>query len=188
MSDTQNTPRISTEVFAWMEAGHSNFAQSLRDYYKNKLTLSDKQIAAAQSIIAASKLKPVAAPSEKAVIVDKLMAAFETAASNGVKKPVMRFEHFTASLAPKSGRNPGAIYIKVDGTYVGKIQNGELHANSACPDDTLANVREAMHDPLAAAIAYGRKTIRCSICGITLTNKESRERGIGPICATNMGL
>lgn len=33
------------------------------------------------------------------------------------------------------------------------------------------------------ASAYGRKTGRCMICGRLLTNPESVERGIGPICA-----
>jgi hypothetical protein len=45
-----------------------------------------------------------------------------------------------------------------------------------------------MADPLAASIAYGRRTGQCSICGRLLENAESIERGIGPICAGNFGL
>lgn len=38
-------------------------------------------------------------------------------------------------------------------------------------------------DPLAALAHYGHKIGRCGICNRTLTNEESRARGIGPVCA-----
>jgi hypothetical protein len=38
-------------------------------------------------------------------------------------------------------------------------------------------------DPKAAAIAYGRLTGKCCVCGRTLEDAESIARGIGPICA-----
>jgi hypothetical protein len=45
-----------------------------------------------------------------------------------------------------------------------------------------AGIQEAM-------IRYGKELRICGapMCGRTLTNKESRERGIGPKCATKMG-
>lgn len=36
--------------------------------------------------------------------------------------------------------------------------------------------------------ATGKPTTRCSICGLTLTNEESVNRGIGPICAEKLGV
>jgi hypothetical protein len=41
----------------------------------------------------------------------------------------------------------------------------------------------------AAMTRYGKELRVCGapMCGRTLTNEESRERGIGPVCATKMG-
>jgi len=46
---------------------------------------------------------------------------------------------------------------------------------------------EVAADPLAAAVAYGAKTGRCSCCGRILTNELSVELGIGPICRGKWG-
>jgi Family of unknown function (DUF6011) len=42
-------------------------------------------------------------------------------------------------------------------------------------------------DPQAATELYGKALGVCGICGRTLTNEESRKRGIGPICAQERG-
>lgn len=42
-------------------------------------------------------------------------------------------------------------------------------------------------DPGGAAAAYGHLIGKCGICGRGLTNDESRERGIGPVCAERWG-
>ena len=39
---------------------------------------------------------------------------------------------------------------------------------------------------LEEAKAWGRAEIRCIRCGIELTKPESREAGIGPVCATKI--
>lgn len=39
----------------------------------------------------------------------------------------------------------------------------------------------------AAMERYGREIGRCGHCRRTLTNEESRKRGIGPVCASKMG-
>lgn len=41
-------------------------------------------------------------------------------------------------------------------------------------------------DPAAASMRYGRELGHCGVCGLELTNEESRARGIGPICAGKM--
>lgn len=124
-----------------------------------------------------------------AVQTDLLLEAFEKAAAAGTKRPVMRFEQFKASLAPATGRNPGAVYIKSpEGEYLGKIAGGQFKRVAACDDVTEQAVVETMQDPLAAAVAYGKRTGACSICGRTLTDKISVAKGIGPICAEKFGL
>jgi hypothetical protein len=42
-------------------------------------------------------------------------------------------------------------------------------------------------DPETAAKRYGLEKCRCGICHRKLTRDDSRERGIGPICAANYG-
>jgi len=42
-------------------------------------------------------------------------------------------------------------------------------------------------DPQAAMLLYGREIGSCGHCGRTLTKDQSRERGIGPVCARGMG-
>ena len=42
-------------------------------------------------------------------------------------------------------------------------------------------------DPQAASVRYGREIGACGVCGRTLTDEDSRARGIGPVCADKMG-
>lgn len=47
-------------------------------------------------------------------------------------------------------------------------------------------ITEIAIDPKAASLLYGKEIGRCGVCGRTLTDKTSRERGIGPVCANRM--
>ncbi len=58
-----------------------------------------------------------------------------------------------------------------------KVQTSVITRLAAMSDD---EVREAM-------AAYGRLMEHCGCCGKDLTNEESRERGIGPICWAKYG-
>lgn len=46
---------------------------------------------------------------------------------------------------------------------------------------------EIARDPREAANLYGEQIGRCGVCNRRLTRTESRNRGIGPICAQNWG-
>jgi hypothetical protein len=43
-------------------------------------------------------------------------------------------------------------------------------------------------DAHAAMIRYGQEIGKCGHCGRTLTDEESRARGIGPVCAVKLGI
>lgn len=121
--------------------------------------------------------------------MDKLEAAFATAKDSGLKRPVLRVAGFKFSPAPLHGKNAGAIYVKDrSGEYLGKVASGKFVRSFSCDEVTAAEVLAAGSDPLAAAVAYGRKTGECACCGRELTDGESIARGIGPICATKWGL
>ena len=88
------------------------------------------------------------------------------------------------------GKND-AIYVKGGSAYhdpyYGKVVDGLWHpARDATPEVTAALVALAA-DPLAEAVAYGRRTGNCAACGRELTVKESIDRGIGPICFEKWG-
>lgn len=58
--------------------------------------------------------------------------------------------------------------------------SGYIAGGSAEGAALLAEIAE---DPKGAAIAYGKATGSCGICGKTLTKQESIDAGIGPWCA-----
>jgi len=184
---------IPQPVVNWISTNQSSFAQSLLSYKLRTGSLSEKQIAAVEKILERDKVSKAGVSSNHQVKVDKLMNAFNAAIKNGFKfgkgQPKLRFKDFKASLAPASGANPGAIYINDnDGTYLGKIVNGEFIKRPECTEVMLSSITKTMENPLVEAIKYGRATGKCSCCGRTLTNGESIRLGIGPICESKFGL
>lgn len=80
---------------------------------------------------------------------------------------------------PTTGRWAGRTFVMLqvsDDYYPVK--------NYSSRDDILARIGR---DPQSAMLLYGQKIGRCGHCGRTLTNKKSRQLGIGPICRTKMG-
>lgn len=76
---------------------------------------------------------------------------------------------------PNEGRWKGYVFVKVQAS-------DDLHpikekaAREAVLDKIAKNPRKAM-------LRYGQELGKCGHCGRTLTDEESRARGIGPICA-----
>ena len=180
-----------------------DFACSLLNAVLKFGGLTDKQLAAAQKCAAKKAHAKVAEVNAVAVNVEPIIAAFEAATKNGLKRPKLRFEGFEAKLAPKNGKNPGAIYLNGERfgvrvfekpvsdhepVYFGKVQAGKFIPSFECKGADKANIVAALADPLAAAVAYGKRYGACSCCGRTLTDPVSVERGIGPICAERFGL
>lgn len=55
------------------------------------------------------------------------------------------------------------------------------------PEVKLAVLEQIAADPRAASVLYGLHRVHCGVCGRKLTRKESREAGIGPVCAETRG-
>lgn len=128
------------------------------------------------------KAREASAP---AIDVSRIEEAFATAQSNGVKRPKLRLDTFTFSLAPAHGVNAGALYVKEGEEYCGKITGGKFIATRSCTaSDRILAVAS---DPANAAVAYGKRFGSCSCCGRELTNHASIDLGIGPICAQKFG-
>lgn len=181
------------DVYAWMDGNTFGFAVSLREAVTRFGYLTENQIAAARRCIA----KRDAAATERAVriaaapVVDmtKIEAALATAGT-ALKMPKLRLAGMVVYPARSK---PGTLYVRGaasddgDRAYLGKITGGRFFRARDCSDEQEATLLAAAADPLAAAVAYGRLTGRCSCCGAELTNAESIARGIGPICATRYG-
>lgn len=94
-----------------------------------------------------------------------------------------------------TGSDGQTVFVKVDrpteGQWAGrifvKIQAGDdLHRTGRQVADALLG-KIAADGVQAAMLRYGREIGSCGHCGRTLTNEESREAGIGPVCRGKMG-
>jgi hypothetical protein len=68
------------------------------------------------------------------------------------------------------------------------VADGKFYGTSAASDEHKLALTTIASNPRDAAVRYGRQTGNCACCGRALSNKESVEIGIGPICIKNWGL
>jgi hypothetical protein len=113
--------------------------------------------------------------------------AFGKAKQAGIRRPKLRLDVFTFSPASADGKNAGALYVKEGETYLGKIAGGKLFASRDCSQENKDRILAVAADPEQAAVAYGKRFGQCSVCARELTNEDSINRGIGPICAERFG-
>lgn len=172
---------------AWISTSTFGFAQAMRDTLKRYPNLTDGQLAAVRKCMAREAPKapaPVVSDSGRRKMVD----SFAAARRSGIEWPKLRTGDFTFSLAGVSSKCPGCIYVKTGSVYLGKITpEGEFCRSYDCTPEREKEIVAVCADPLAAAVAYGKKTGRCSCCGARLTNALSVSLGIGPICRGNFG-
>jgi hypothetical protein len=186
--------------FAWLEATAPRWelAASFLNALKRYGSLSEKQMAIIRNGMARDAAR-AAQRSEKAAGeaiadtagVDRLKAAFDAAIAYSTAKGLKRSPKITVggmviSPAKAASKNPGALYVKDGGTYLGKVADGRFFASRECAPAQQAKVMEFIADPKQASEVYGQETGTCCICNATLTS-EWKLRGIGPICAEKFG-
>lgn len=189
---------VHTAESDWLDANFktSDFALSLANALLKWGSLTDGQINAIRNSMAREaerfEARKVIEQRKEAVDITPVIEAFNRA-GNLLKAPKLLTEQFRFSRAPDTGKNPGAIYVKGrntddgEGAYLGKIFGGLFTPSRECTPELQANLMNVCQDPLGAVVRYGRLTGRCGICSRKLDNKESIERGIGPICAEKFG-
>jgi hypothetical protein len=131
-----------------------------------------------------------------------IRAAFNTVVANGAIRAQITINDVNLSLAPPTGKNPGAIYVKVRGDYKGKIVGAAFYPGRDDATEAFAALRLIEVDPTGAVRAQAERTAQrlaeaaaagipmslpCGCCGLTLTDPVSVARGIGPICAGKWG-
>ena len=182
---------------AWMQesAERFEFARSMLEAVNKWGALTERQLETVQRVAAQSaerkakwaeerKAREEAAP---AVSVEAIEVAFGKAQQAGIARPKLRLDTFVFSPAPAAGKNAGALYVKEGEAYLGKILNGRLFATRDCSQEIQDRILAVAADPEQAAVAYGKRFGSCSVCSRQLTNEESINRGIGPICASRFG-
>jgi hypothetical protein len=182
----------SPDLAAWIVANPNfMFAVEMRQKVEKWGDLSPGQQIAIRRMIERDRVKTEtrARNEAEAKVVDPslLVAALEKART-ALKKPMLRAAGFKFYWAGPASRWAGSLYVKgLDGKYFGRVTGGKFVKSFDCDAESEAKIIGVFADPAGAAIAYGRQTGTCACCGLTLTNGESIERGIGPICAEKFG-
>lgn len=79
---------------------------------------------------------------------------------------------------PETGQWAGRVFLK-------KLASDDEYAIRGTLYRDVMDV--ILADPQKAMLDYGKEIKHCGHCGRTLTNEDSRNRGIGPVCAEKMG-
>jgi hypothetical protein len=82
----------------------------------------------------------------------------------------------------------GWVFVK---QFIGGVGEGQ-RLGSQRPGETYSGqwptlVDAVIADPMGAVQRFGRELGICGICNLPLTNEESREFGIGPVCRSKIG-
>lgn len=171
------------------EISWHTFSASVVGQFDLKGTISDRQavaLSAALDKVDAGRAVKLAERAKEAAAVPMaaIEAMFATAKASGLKRPRFTANGLTLSPAKEGSRNAGAIYVKKDGDYLGKIAGGAFTPAWGVTGiaDKLAEIAE---DPAGFARSHGKETGKCCCCGRELTDPVSVANGIGPICESN---
>lgn len=170
------------------------FASSLIQQFNQRGSLSPKQWEWVGKLVErAVEYKPAPKPkADVSVLYDMFAKAGEK-----LKRPRLTFgfegQELTVSPAAATSQNAGMLYIKLDGTYAGKVgRDGEVKTAFGVHPSTATSIAALINrfaeDPVGEAKAYGRATGSCCFCARPLTDTRSVDVGYGPICAINWGL
>lgn len=177
------------EVYDWLRNARGSFGSSLYNAVQTYGNLTEKQLAAVVKVIEKNKAEAAeraAADSAPAITESVLpvVDAFKKAKMLGAKRSKIRLSEVVFSLAPDSGKNADHIYIKSkNGTYLGKVAPAGVFSSSRdCTPELREVILRVGADPLTAAIDYGRMSGECACCGRELTDQQSIDEGIGPVC------
>jgi Family of unknown function (DUF6011) len=147
---------------------------------------------------------PPQAPAAAPLALQSIVTFLQAARDRGLLWPKARFlapggGELRISLAGNDSRNPGALYVKVDGEYRGLVtREGQVRGDRRVGDRALDRdgaMRELLAavatDPARFAREYGATMGYCAFCHKRLTDDRtgaSVEHGYGPDCAERYGL
>ena len=163
------------------------------DLHPANMALIERGIARDQERAQAASQPRQEASAVQAVQYPKIRAFLQVGKDAGLKAPGIGGPvdggTLALEMAKDHSRNPGAIYVKWNGEYAGKIVGTAFQPVGAFRGHAqlLAGLAQVEADPRAWVVKVGKETICCAICSTPLENELSRERGIGPICWDKWG-
>ena len=197
-----NNVEIARANLLTYDASTQNFVRSLLEQFDRRGSLSPRQLACIDRIVTrapraagASATAPVFAQAG----IDTMYGWLRGAQTNGLRRVrvsypavIGRSEALSFSLPSATSRYAGqtVVFVKVDGNYAGRLQNGAFHASRdvTVTPATLARIEAIIVDPLAAAVASGHASGACCFCSRQLDDPRSVAHGYGPICAGHYNL
>lgn len=89
--------------------------------------------------------------------------------------------------SPTKGRWAGYTFLSMLAANGGHgIESlDEFPVRDRAKRDAVMNLIAA--DPSAASMAFGKEIKACGVCGRALTDQDSRDAGIGPVCRGKLG-
>lgn len=157
---------------------------------------SEKQLGYLRSLIESRKPNPIAEKTGEAVAA--LLATKDGLPSIVASEfiEMLRKLPDNSKKADRSSRVPDGFYLfddevlevktsKAGHPYAMKLdpETGKFEYAGGAPVTKLTPEHALT---IEQAAQYGRRISRCVICGLTLTDPKSIERGIGPICAAKL--
>lgn len=188
------------KVLPNLHSRDQSFGISLVDQWKRRGGLSEKQWPWVSTLLDKVGVSPGENPAAKPKptvnvgALTRLNELFDSAKESGIQFPKMRLKHgedkFALGLSGPNSRYPGQINIKSGDMWYGRIDRaGNFTPGSEpLPAGWMETIQEIAKDPLESMKVQGRRTGNCCLCGRELTNHESIELGIGPVCASNWGV
>ena len=187
----ENNPKAAAWIAA--EAPRFEFEGAMQQSLRQWGRLTDRQLETVNRLADQSAQRKAAWAAQRAAEapvceVSAIEAAFSAAKVAGIKWPKLRLGHFVFSPAGATSANAGAVYVKGErDAYLGKVLGGRFQRSRDCSDEQALDIVEIAGDPKSAAIAHGKRFGKCSVCARDLSDPESVERGIGPVCADRYG-
>lgn len=86
-----------------------------------------------------------------------------------------------------TGKWDGWTFVKDAAVYGEGKRYGSQRPGSSYRGDIAKELAIILSDPRAAMVEYARLTNTCGNCGLPLEDETSVARGIGPVCAKNLG-
>ena len=181
----------------------SEFAGSLYEQVQTRGTLSEKQVAAAESMRIKCEARRKARAEKRAAqetaepVYGELSRSF-LSASEHLKWPKLRLvtengQRVVLSRCGPNSRTPGHVNVTDGGpfganTYFGRIDpEGRAFLRDTAKGDVEELLGRFDADPDGEIKEQGARTGNCCCCGRELTDPVSVANGIGPVCAGRWG-
>jgi len=155
----------------------SEFAVSLASQYRNRGSLSPKQIASATSMRAKVEARNAErnAPAADGLDLSDLPEGYY-GVPNGETRLKVRVKK------PESGKWAGFTFVDDGAKYGEQTKYGMQRPDSTYRGKIEDQLRKIVADPKAAGEEYARLTGRCYACNLKLEDELSVSLGIGPVC------